>query len=235
MEKKRKPIPKDIELCILFKSKRRCALCFHYNCDLCVKEGQIAHIDRNPENCVEENLAWLCLLHHNQYDTRPSQSKSFQKSELAKAKADLLAYLSQHNEQILSVPHYDSTLATHPSRGIALDVFQIRLPVYRAFQKIALHIVREAIVPHEVLFEYLREIQDALFLFDEDLDQYLLHVYRQAVRLRGLQGRMEQPERYNNEQWSKIVDDETDLILWFDKQLEEGRNRFNRYLNITDQ
>jgi hypothetical protein len=208
---------------------------FYLNYDLGVKEGQIAHIDRHPENATEENLAWLCLSHHNQYDSRPSQSKGLQESELLKAKADLLAYLAEHHAQFFSIPVSDPPPATHSARGIPLEVFHIRIPIYRAFQAFASHIVREANVPHQVLFEYACAVQDALFLFDEELDQYLRHVYRQAIRLRGLQTRMKRPERYNNEQWSKTVDDETELILWFDKQLEEGRSKFNQYLNISSQ
>jgi hypothetical protein len=82
----RKPIPQATEVNILVESRRRCALCFHLDGDLTVKDGQIAHIDRNRGNNAEANLAFLCLVHHNQYDTKPSQSKGWRPAELAEIK-----------------------------------------------------------------------------------------------------------------------------------------------------
>jgi hypothetical protein len=54
--------------------------------DLSVKDGQLAHIDRDPANAAEDNLIFLCLLHHNLYDTKPSQSKGWLPAELAEIK-----------------------------------------------------------------------------------------------------------------------------------------------------
>ena len=62
---------------VLQRSGRRCCLCYGLSKDLSVKKGQIAHLDRNPENNNPDNLAFLCLVHHDEYDTRPSQSKGW--------------------------------------------------------------------------------------------------------------------------------------------------------------
>src|SRR5690348_13611853 len=45
---KRKHVPSDVEVRVLEKSKRRCCLCFSLDGDFKEKEGQIAHLDRNP-------------------------------------------------------------------------------------------------------------------------------------------------------------------------------------------
>jgi hypothetical protein len=82
----RKSIPQATQVGILVESRRRCALCFHLDDDLSVKDGQLAHIDRNRDNDAEDNLVFLCLVHHNQYDTRPSQSKGWLPAELAEIK-----------------------------------------------------------------------------------------------------------------------------------------------------
>ena len=65
----------DYEKNVTTKSKRRCALCYGLNSDLLVKRGQIAHLDQNPENNREDNLAYLCLEHHDNYDSRASQAR----------------------------------------------------------------------------------------------------------------------------------------------------------------
>jgi hypothetical protein len=77
----RASIPPNIETNILVKSGRRCALCFGLEGDGRIKPGQIAHLDKKRENNKENNLAFLCLFHHDQYDGKTSQSKGFTQSE----------------------------------------------------------------------------------------------------------------------------------------------------------
>ena len=72
-------------------SRRRCALCYKLKGDLTEKKGQIAHLDQNPANYAEGNLAWLCLEHHSEYDSRTSQHKNYTMPEVKKARDDLHA------------------------------------------------------------------------------------------------------------------------------------------------
>jgi hypothetical protein len=73
-------------------SRRRCALCFGLNASHAIVQGQIAHLDHNPDNNAPENLAWLCLNHHDQYDSRTSQSKGLTQPEVLHYRADLYAF-----------------------------------------------------------------------------------------------------------------------------------------------
>ncbi len=85
----RKPIPKEVITAVLVSSARRCCLCFGLNGDFQQKQGQIAHIDHISANPDYDNLAFLCLNHHDQYDGKTRQSKGFTIEEL-KAYRDLL-------------------------------------------------------------------------------------------------------------------------------------------------
>lgn len=89
----RKKLKTTIEKNVLINSKRRCALCFGLNGDMAIKTGQIAHIDKNRNNDSENNLLFLCLLHHDMYDSVTSQSKNFTKSELEYYRDALYDYL----------------------------------------------------------------------------------------------------------------------------------------------
>jgi hypothetical protein len=40
-----------------------------------MKQGQLAHLNRDPSDSSADNLAFLCLEHHDWFDTRTSQSK----------------------------------------------------------------------------------------------------------------------------------------------------------------
>jgi hypothetical protein len=57
----RVPIPKETETSVLLLSRRRCAFCFGLDNDVTRKEGQLAHINRKPNDNRQENLAFLCL------------------------------------------------------------------------------------------------------------------------------------------------------------------------------
>jgi hypothetical protein len=89
----RVPIPEEIQHRILDRSRRRCALCIHFNNDWQQKEGQLAHLDRDPANCAEDNLAFFCLPHHDDYDTNRRQTKSLTIREAKTARNRLYAFI----------------------------------------------------------------------------------------------------------------------------------------------
>lgn len=78
----RPKLPRDLETQLLVASRRRCALCFGLHRTDAPTKGQIAHLDRNASNNSMENLVWLCLDHHDTYDSRTSQSKGFTLDEV---------------------------------------------------------------------------------------------------------------------------------------------------------
>ena len=70
MNKKRAYTPQEVETMVLTSSARRCALCFGLNHDFTEKAGQIAHVDKDRSDSSYDNLVWLCLKHHDRYDSR---------------------------------------------------------------------------------------------------------------------------------------------------------------------
>lgn len=100
----RKPIPETIQTAVLLACRRRCAMCFHLEDDLSRKEGQLAHIDRNHANSALENIAFLCLAHHNDYDTKPSQAKGWRPAQLLEIKHKLLQAIADGRHASCPVP-----------------------------------------------------------------------------------------------------------------------------------
>lgn len=78
----RKHIPIDVEIELLSKSRRRCCVCFGLHGDFDPKPGQFAHLDKTRKNSTLTNLAWLCLEHHDQYDSVTSQTKGLKPHEV---------------------------------------------------------------------------------------------------------------------------------------------------------
>lgn len=85
----RKPINKDIEADVLLESRRRCCICYGLNRDLNIKSGQIAHLDKDNTNNSHNNLVFLCFDHHDQYDSKTSQSKNFTIKEVKRYRQEL--------------------------------------------------------------------------------------------------------------------------------------------------
>jgi hypothetical protein len=93
----RKPTPKPIELAVLSKSRRRCALCFYLDGDAAEKNGQIAHLDSNPSNYSENNLVFLCMDHHSLYDSKTSQHKNYTIEEVKAARNQLYREIERNS------------------------------------------------------------------------------------------------------------------------------------------
>jgi hypothetical protein len=99
----RKRTSEDVETNVLLKGARRCPLCFRLNGDLTEKHGQIAHLDQNPSNTIEENLAFMCMPHHSDYDSTTRQHKNFTIAEVKDMRDNLYeAIASKEHHQAKS-------------------------------------------------------------------------------------------------------------------------------------
>jgi hypothetical protein len=78
----RKPILDQAQTNVLTKCRRRCCLCFWLDSIDDVVQGQFAHLDKNPAHSEEDNLAFLCLRHHDDYDSIPRLSKGLREKEV---------------------------------------------------------------------------------------------------------------------------------------------------------
>ena len=87
----RKRVPSTIETDVLTASRRRCCVCFVLLGRDEVRKGQIAHLNRDPADSRFTNLVWLCLEHHDEYDSVTSQSKGLTLGELRKYRDQLYA------------------------------------------------------------------------------------------------------------------------------------------------
>lgn len=74
MAKKRVPIRKGDKELVLLRSGRICGFCLGFGNDHQPKAGQIAHLDKNNQNGAIDNLMFMCLNHHNEYDSIQSQA-----------------------------------------------------------------------------------------------------------------------------------------------------------------
>lgn len=91
----RRATPKATETAVLVKSRRRCCLCYGLDRDLGEKPGQIAHLNQRHDDTREDNLAFLCLPHHDAYDSRTSQRKGLTEAEVKTYRDALYAHFAE--------------------------------------------------------------------------------------------------------------------------------------------
>jgi hypothetical protein len=91
----RKPANKADETKVLTMSRRRCCICFALEANDTIQPGQLAHLNRDPSRSTPDSLVFLCLRHHDQYDTRTSQSKGLTEAEVRQYRDELYRALRQ--------------------------------------------------------------------------------------------------------------------------------------------
>jgi uncharacterized membrane protein YgcG len=102
--KVRKNISPETQAEILAESRRRCPICYALDRDLRRKSGQIAHLDQDRANNERENLVFLCLAHHDEFDSRTSQSKGLTVAEVRLYQSQLVEELRRQWESGLLDP-----------------------------------------------------------------------------------------------------------------------------------
>jgi hypothetical protein len=100
MAQRRPALPVAVEHDVIVRSRRRCCLCFGLNFDTSYKRIQIAHLDHNRANNKTDNLAALCQVHHDEYDSRPSQTKGLTAGEVKHHRAQLYRTLEQQHGEL---------------------------------------------------------------------------------------------------------------------------------------
>ena len=96
----RRKVPEAIQTKIFMMSRRRCSVCFGLERDASRKRGQIAHLDGNPANDHPDNLAYLCLEHHDEYDGKTSQSKGLTVQEVKEYRNELYQHFSEWSRRV---------------------------------------------------------------------------------------------------------------------------------------
>lgn len=117
----RKSVPRDIQTSVLVSSRRRCCICFGLDRDIRLAVGQIAHLDGNRDNNKEDNLAFLCLVHHDEYDSRTSQRKGLTIDEVKAYRAELIGTV---NREFTQQVHFGE-LKTPPADPYAGDYVRV--------------------------------------------------------------------------------------------------------------
>ena len=224
----RKPFPDSVEISVLTKCKRRCALCFGINNDDTEKRGQLVHVDRDGENIDEDNAAFLCLPHHELYDSTSRQARGYMPGELKRHQETLLAYaLTLKNEPNVPMSGIKPT--------VGLDLYDRRLLIYKAARQFVRDVSENLRPELKLILKFAADTDEALFLFDPGLAEYLETLFKKALRLDtvGLLRERMQTDAGEAENFVALIQEETGLAVWFAEQPQEIRARFAPFLRLA--
>lgn len=114
----RATIPPEVIADVLVTSRRRCCVCFGLSNHAEEKKGQVAHRDRDASNSARDSLVLLCFDHHDEYDSRTSQSKGLTVEEVRRYRAQLDRFVAQ------SLPLSDVDVARALLAGLDRPAFR---------------------------------------------------------------------------------------------------------------
>lgn len=223
----RQNFSQSVETEILILCRRRCALCFGLSDDAAEKDGQIAHIDRNSANNEKENAAFLCLAHHNKYDSKPSQSKQIKPEELREYQKRLYEYLAMSGRLSVQQLRVRKQHPTQTKTAVTIDVYERRIPVYQMTVRFLQAVLQDLRPDLQEILTFGRETDEAIFLFDDAVSDYLSELVKKALRLRAVSLTL-------NKEWTQqLAEEETALAAWFGAQFDETRKKFAPFLRLA--
>lgn len=224
----RKQFPPSVETEVLVKCRRRCSLCYGLDGDTTEKEGQLAHVDRDSSNASFENAAFLCTKHHARYDSQSKQSKGHTVGELRFYRDSLYEYMETPSSAWPDAIADTKAMRNRKGR-VTLEVYDRRVQYYRATRDFVRSLVAEGKVELNQIFKFAADTDEAVFLFDQMLAEYLAQLYKRAVRFRTTGRLMNQP----GQDVGALAREDAELLTWFSEQLEVMRSRFAPFLRVS--
>jgi hypothetical protein len=111
-----------------------------------------------------------------------------------------------------------------------LDLFDKCYGVYKNTQVFLTKILRDAKIEMEDIFEFRAGTQDSVFLFKEDIPNYLKNIDNKALDLWEIHKSLDGVPK--GEERSKMCRKQTELLGWLTSQLPELKNKFAPYLKF---
>ncbi|UCD00261.1 MAG: hypothetical protein JSW66_10330 [Phycisphaerales bacterium] len=111
-----------------------------------------------------------------------------------------------------------------------LDTFDKRYGVYKNTQVFLTKILRDAKIEMEDVFEFRAGTQDSIFLFKEDIPDYLENIDKKARDLLEIHMSLNNVPKGNER--SQMCRKQTELLGWLTSQLPELKNKFAPYLKF---
>src|SRR5260370_38544133 len=110
--------------------------------------------------------------------------------------------------------------------GVSVDVYDRRIPTYRVVVKFLRYVMQDMNPAYQDIFQFVADKDEALFLFDDRIADYLAQISKRPVRLHAVAAML---ARASN---GPLPLENTELGDWFSSQFEETRTSFSPFLKL---
>jgi hypothetical protein len=117
---------------------------------------------------------------------------------------------------------------------LRLDLFDRRYAVYEVARKFVQQILANGNVTHEQMNEFTWGTRTAKFVFDEDVEDYLLELWNRALHLQAFNLQMNNNRVTGEEQRRATVDKWELMNNWFLEQDKVFDDKFKPYLRLKE-
>ncbi len=119
---------------------------------------------------------------------------------------------------------------------LRLDLYNKRFNVFNSTKSLLGKIVRSGDVTNEELLDFLGSTDEAIFLFKQDISDYLEGLYQKGLTLQRLEKSIHSSDfsKIEVKEQEKILDKRGEIFSWFIKQFEVCQQKFGEYLNFEN-
>lgn len=119
--------------------------------------------------------------------------------------------------------------------GVSLDLYDRRVPTYHKTMQFVRDVLKDLRPELKLILQFAADTDQAIFIFDENIAEYLANLFKRALRLHTLEFMRAQIQTGDGEadNFAALAREETDLAVWFSEQHGEIRARFAPFLRLA--
>jgi hypothetical protein len=107
-----------------------------------------------------------------------------------------------------------------------LEVYERRVPTYRTVVKFLRYVLQDINPAYPEIFKFVADTDEAQFLFDDLIANYLADISKLAVRLHAVAAMLARAST------GPLAQENTEIVDWFSKQFQEAKTRFAPFLQL---
>lgn len=112
------------------------------------------------------------------------------------------------------------------------EVYDRKIEIYRTTRSFLALILSKGTVTVEEILRFSSDTDEALFLFDQKVEEYLQKLYQNGVKLHYTSGRLADSYLFVGEERSRLAQENSELLAWFTEQPKVVRNLFYTYISL---
>ena len=119
---------------------------------------------------------------------------------------------------------------------VKLDLFDRRFRVFLEVRKVLSSVLAEARASREDFLRFRTGVAESYFMFGPEIENYLNEIYLHGIQLASADDRYRQPkeQRPDNHDAKKLAEEMNTHLTWLTEQLPLAKEKFKRYLDVSN-